>query len=56
MLPTTSDNSGVEPFLASDYQPNTLFDIGITEVMYSSMDGSNNVKTCTFNVTVIGKA
>ncbi|XP_071943766.1 uncharacterized protein [Antedon mediterranea] len=52
-IPETTDNSGLEPILTSNYEPYTLFDIGTTLVMYTSTDTSDNGETCTFNVTVI---
>ncbi|XP_071943764.1 hyalin-like [Antedon mediterranea] len=52
-IPETTDNSGLEPTLTSNYEPYTLFDIGTTLVMYTSTDASNNMQSCMFNVTVI---
>ncbi|XP_033096234.1 uncharacterized protein LOC117100567 isoform X3 [Anneissia japonica] len=53
MLPITSDNSGVNPTLESNLEPNNIFDIGTHTVIYTSSDKSKNVATCSFNVTVI---
>ncbi|XP_071942900.1 hyalin-like [Antedon mediterranea] len=52
-IPETTDNSGLEATLTSNYEPYTLFNIGTTLVMYTSTDASNNVQTCMFNATVI---
>ena len=53
--PMATDNSGVAPITMGNFGPNTSFAIGTSEVFFTAMDGSSNVVTCYFNVTVNGK-
>jgi hypothetical protein len=49
--PTASDNCSVANFV-SNYHPGDLFSVGTTLVTYTATDSSNQVTTCSFNVTV----
>ena len=49
--PVATDNCSVT--LTSNYRPGDIFPLGTTQVTYTATDGSANVKTCTFNVTII---
>ncbi|WP_217694761.1 HYR domain-containing protein [Algoriphagus marinus] len=49
--PTATDNSG-SVILNSNFEPGTLFPVGITTVIYTATDGAGNQSTCSFNVTV----
>ena len=51
--PTATDNSGMVT-LTSDNNPGHSFAIGTTQVTYNATDGSGNLATCSFNVTVVG--
>ncbi|XP_033115967.1 uncharacterized protein LOC117115806 [Anneissia japonica] len=52
-LPKTYDNSGTNPTLNSNFEPYTLFSIGLTKVMYTATDGSNNTDSCLIEINVI---
>jgi hypothetical protein len=51
-VPTATDNC-TTPTLMSTHNPNASFPIGVTNVVYTATDGSNNSSTCSFTVTVI---
>lgn len=50
--PVAEDNSLVVT-VTSSHEPNSVFDLGVTEVNYTAVDGSGNVEECRFTVTVI---
>lgn len=51
IAPTVSDNcSAVE--VTSSHQSGTFFNLGTTQVVYTAVDASGNISTCTFNVVV----
>ena len=52
--PEVRDNSGVYTVWSSKH-PGEAFDLGTTPVTYNAIDSSGNVKTITFNITVVGK-
>ncbi|XP_071804422.1 uncharacterized protein [Asterias amurensis] len=52
-LPTVTDNSGVTPEVTSTYDPNSVFSVGNTFVIYTASDESGNVASCFFVVSVI---
>ena len=52
--PSASDNSGLVT-LTSSNQPGDTFPIGVTPVMYTAMDPSNNKVVFGFTVAVIGR-
>ena len=52
--PTATDNRG-DQTLTSEYSPGDVFEIGTTEVTYTSTDPAGNSATCTFNVIVTGR-
>jgi hypothetical protein len=49
--PIAIDNCSM-PTLTATKQPNALFNIGTTTVVYTASDSKNNKSTCTFTVTV----
>ncbi|MEN2284533.1 HYR domain-containing protein, partial [Algoriphagus sp. SE2] len=49
--PTASDNSG-SVTLTSNFEPGTIFPVGITTVVYTARDAAGNQSTCSFNVIV----
>jgi gliding motility-associated-like protein len=49
--PTADDNCGVASF-TSNFAPGHVFPVGVTTVTYTATDGSGNVTTCGFTVTV----
>ncbi|XP_033097160.1 mucin-12-like [Anneissia japonica] len=49
--PTATDNSGVVA-LTSDHSSGDVFEVGTTTVTYTATDGSNNVQSYSFAVTV----
>ena len=51
--PTATDNSGVQT-MTSSHKPGDVFNIGITNVSYTSTDGAANMATSTFSVTIQG--
>ncbi|XP_072018428.1 uncharacterized protein [Amphiura filiformis] len=51
--PTATDNSGTVNLVSRSRQPGQFFVVGTTSVTYQFQDGSGNVETCTFDVTVI---
>ena len=53
IAPTVSDNCGISSLIAN-YNPNSTFPIGATEVIYTALDECGNIATCSFNVTVEG--
>lgn len=48
--PTASDICGYT--LTSNFSPGASFPVGVTTVVYTAIDPSNNVQTCSFTVTV----
>ncbi|XP_072018798.1 hyalin-like isoform X2 [Amphiura filiformis] len=52
--PTATDDSGQVPNPIFTHAPNSVFDIGTTQVIYIFTDASNNRATCTFNVQLSG--
>ena len=50
--PTATDNSGVVNLVSRSHAPGSSFGLGTTQVTYTFADGSNNIATCTFAVTV----
>lgn len=50
--PIAEDNSLVVTVTGS-HEPNSVFDVGITEVNYTARDESGNTEECRFFVTVI---
>ncbi|XP_072016323.1 uncharacterized protein [Amphiura filiformis] len=50
--PTATDNSGIVNLVSRSRQPGQFFVVGTTSVTYRFQDGSGNVATCTFDVTV----
>ncbi len=48
--PTAIDNSGQVPVLNRTHATGDKFPIGTTQVIYTFVDGSGNVATCTFPV------
>ena len=50
-LPVATDNCGVSD-LVSSYDPGDFFEIGTTTVSYSVADGSGNLVTSSFNITI----
>ena len=52
--PTATDNMDVVD-LTSNFPSGFEIEIGVTEVVYTATDPSNNQETCNFTVTVIGK-
>nr|XP_054749016.1 serine-rich adhesin for platelets-like [Lytechinus pictus] len=56
LLPTASDNSGLNVTMTSDYDSEDSFPIGSTTVTISFEDSSGNTAYCSFNITVIGNA
>ena len=52
--PEVRDNSDMYTVWSS-HHPGDAFKIGTTPVTYSAIDSSGNVKTITFNITVVGK-
>jgi gliding motility-associated-like protein len=54
--PVVSDNCGVASFTNSFTQTSNasaVYPVGTTEVIWTVVDGSGNISTCTMNVTVI---
>jgi gliding motility-associated-like protein len=52
IAPTPSDNCSLASF-ASTHAPGGTFSLGTTPVTYTATDGTGNISTCTFNVTVV---
>ena len=52
IAPLATDNCTVAS-ITSSHSPGSEFNIGTTRVIYSATDGSGNLTTCQFNVTVI---
>ncbi|XP_038069618.1 uncharacterized protein LOC119738747 isoform X6 [Patiria miniata] len=50
--PTATDNSGAEPTRTSSHSPGQSFNVGMTNVIYTFRDPSQNMATCSFIVTV----
>ncbi|MFC3414448.1 HYR domain-containing protein [Algoriphagus hitonicola] len=50
--PTATDNSG-SVTLTNNFEPGSVFPVGITEVIYTAKDAAGNQVTCRFNVTVL---
>lgn len=48
--PSASDNCSA--IMSASNQPGDTFPLGVTKVTYTARDGSGNVATCSFNVTV----
>ena len=51
--PTASDNSGDTPTVEKTHEPGSSFASGSTEVLYTFSDGSGNMATCGFQITVM---
>ena len=49
--PSTTDNSG-SVTLTSNFEPGSIFPVGITQVIYTATDVAGNQSICSFNVTV----
>jgi hypothetical protein len=49
--PSATDNSG-SVTLTSNFEPGSIFPVGITQVIYTATDASGNLSTCSFKVTV----
>ncbi|MDP2039609.1 HYR domain-containing protein, partial [Algoriphagus sp.] len=49
--PTATDNSG-SVTLISNFEPGSVFPVGITEVVYTATDASGNKSTCSFTIKV----
>jgi gliding motility-associated-like protein len=49
--PTADDNCSVSSF-TSNFAPGQVFPVGVTTVIYTATDGSGNITTCSFTVTV----
>ena len=52
--PTAADDDGLPVRVARTHNPNSLFPVGQTEVMYFFSDSSNNEAVCTIVVTITG--
>ena len=53
--PIAEDNS-LEVSVAGSHEPNSVFEVGVTEVNYTARDESDNTAECRFRVTVtLGK-
>ncbi|KAL9973471.1 hypothetical protein ACROYT_G019936 [Oculina patagonica] len=51
--PTVTDNSGVPPSVTSNKAPGSLFSVpGSYEIIYTATDGSGNLATCSFTITL----
>ncbi|XP_077999220.1 hyalin-like [Glandiceps talaboti] len=50
--PTILDNSGDVPIIATNISPGLSLPIGINPVQYTATDGSGNVVTCYFDITI----
>ncbi|XP_071955255.1 uncharacterized protein [Antedon mediterranea] len=51
-LPNVTDNVGVHE-IVSNYNPNDVFRLGLTTVIYNATDKAMNFQDCQFNITVI---
>jgi hypothetical protein len=49
--PSATDNSG-SVTLTSNFEPGSIFPVGITQVIYTATDMAGNQSICSFNVTV----
>ncbi|XP_033118182.1 hyalin-like [Anneissia japonica] len=47
-----TDNSQIPPTITSKYKSNDSFPVGITEVNYNATDGSGNLGSCSFTVSI----
>ena len=50
--PTATDNDQQQVVMSSTHAPNSVFAIGVTNVVYTVADTSGNEAHCTFTVTV----
>ncbi len=50
--PTVADNCPTTPTVTSTHAPNAAFPIGISTVIYTAKDASNNSVTCSFTITI----
>ncbi len=50
--PTATDNCS-QPTLTATFQPGASFPTGVSVVVYTARDSSNNTSTCTFSITVV---
>jgi HYR domain/Ricin-type beta-trefoil lectin domain-like/Secretion system C-terminal sorting domain len=50
-IPSALDNCG-NATLTTTKQPNSLFGVGTTTVVYTASDSKNNINTCSFTVTI----
>ena len=54
--PYASDNSGVPPAIYSSRHAGYLFSVpGSYEIVYKAVDGSGNIATCSFRITIHSK-
>ena len=53
--PKCSDNSGSNPTLTCNFESESQFGIGATDVVCEAIDDSGNKATCTFTIHVAGK-
>ena len=54
--PSAVDDSGVIAAMFNNFNPGDVFPLGTNEVIYTWVDPSGNVASCTFNVNVeLGK-
>lgn len=51
-VPQGFDNCG-SPFVMASYNPGDYFPVGVRNVSYLAIDGSNNSGLCDFNITVL---
>ena len=51
--PTVSDNSGYFTLVSKSHDPNDVFQVGITVVIYIYNDFNNNVNSCSFIVSIV---
>jgi len=54
-LPVAIDNCGVvSNTLKQGLPPGSIFPIGVTKIRYKAKDDANNIRNCTFYITIIG--
>ena len=53
--PSASDNSMATVAVASNFQPNDAFPIGVAIVVYTATDPSGNSANCSFEVRAMGR-
>ena len=52
-LPVSADNCTAQPTVTSNRNPGTVFALGTTSVVYTSVDAAGNSSQATFTVTVV---